>query len=155
MVLHCFFMLYSPTSFSFTMFSITSRASLVAQPVKHPPAMWETWVWSLGWEDPLEKGISSIPAWRIPWTVWVEKSMGLKRVGHDWATSTFTIQNFKNSYDSESFISLLPQILQARILEGVAYPFSRESSQPRYQTQVSHTAGCFFTSWSTRKAQEY
>ena len=32
-----------------------SWASLVAQVVKNPPAMWETWVWSLGWEDPLEK----------------------------------------------------------------------------------------------------
>ena len=46
-------------------------ASLVAQLVKNPPAMWETWVPSLGWEDPLEKGMvthSSILAWRIPWT---------------------------------------------------------------------------------------
>ena len=48
-----------------------SWASLVAQLVKNPPAMWETWVQSLGWEDPLEKGMathSSILAWRIPWT---------------------------------------------------------------------------------------
>ena len=47
-------------------------ASLVAQLVKNLPAMWETWVLSLGWEDPLEKGMathSSILAWRIhsPW----------------------------------------------------------------------------------------
>ena len=43
----------------------------MAQLVKNPPAMWETWVRSLGWEDPLEKGKathSSILAWRIPWT---------------------------------------------------------------------------------------
>ena len=49
-----------------------SWASLVAQLVKNLPAMWETWVRSLGWEDPLEKGQathSSILAWRIPWTV--------------------------------------------------------------------------------------
>ena len=48
-----------------------SQASLVAQLLKNPPAMWETWVRSLGWEDPLEKGMathSSILAWRIPWT---------------------------------------------------------------------------------------
>ena len=48
------------------------RTSLVAQLVKNPPAMRETWVGSLGWEDPLEKGMtihSSILAWRIPWTV--------------------------------------------------------------------------------------
>ena len=47
------------------------RASLVAQLVKNPPAMWETWVRSLGGEDPLEKGKathSRILAWRIPWT---------------------------------------------------------------------------------------
>ena len=49
-----------------------SWASLVAQLVKNPPAMRETWVRSLGWEDPLEKGKathSSILAWSIPWTV--------------------------------------------------------------------------------------
>ena len=49
-----------------------SWASLVAQLVKNPPAMQETWVRSLGWKDPLEKGKSihsTILAWRIPWTV--------------------------------------------------------------------------------------
>ena len=53
-----------------------SWASLVAQLVKSPPAMRETWVRSLGWEDPLKKGTathSSILAWRMPWTVY---SMG-------------------------------------------------------------------------------
>ena len=49
-----------------------SWASLVAQMVKNLPAMRDTWVQSLSWEDPLEKGTaphSSILAWRIPWTV--------------------------------------------------------------------------------------
>ena len=49
-----------------------SWASLVAQLVKNAHALWETWVWSLGWEDPLEKEKathSGILAWRIPWTV--------------------------------------------------------------------------------------
>ena len=49
-----------------------SSSSLVAQLVKNLPAMQKTWVQSLGWEDPLEKGKathSSILAWRIPWTV--------------------------------------------------------------------------------------
>ena len=49
-----------------------SWASLVAQLVKNWPAVWETWVPSLGWEDPLEDGKathSNILAWRIPWTV--------------------------------------------------------------------------------------
>ena len=48
-----------------------SWASLVAQTVENPPAMWETWVQSLGREDPVEEGMathSSILAWRIPWT---------------------------------------------------------------------------------------
>ena len=49
-----------------------SWASLVAQLLKNPPAMWKTWVRSLGWEDPLEKGTAthfSILAWRIPWAI--------------------------------------------------------------------------------------
>ena len=49
-----------------------SWASLVAQLAKNLPAMWETWVRSLAWDDPLEKGKAthfSILAWRIPWTV--------------------------------------------------------------------------------------
>ena len=56
-------------------------ASLMTQMVKNPPAMRETWVRSLGWEDPLEKGMathSSILAWRIPWT---EEPGGLQLVG--------------------------------------------------------------------------
>ena len=50
---------------------ISHHGTLVAQTVKNPPARQETWVQSLGWEDPLEKGMaahSSILAWRIPWT---------------------------------------------------------------------------------------
>ena len=57
-------------------------ASLIAQLVKNLPAMQETLVWSLGWEDPLEKGMathSSIPAWKIPW---IEESGGLSPWGH-------------------------------------------------------------------------
>ena len=61
------------------------RASLVAQTVKNLPAMQETWVPSLAWEDPLEKGTathSSILAWRIPWTKEPSglQSMGMQRV---------------------------------------------------------------------------
>ena len=53
----------------------------MAQMVKHPPAMWETWVQSLGWEDSLEKGMaiqSSIHEWRFPWT---EEPGGLQSTG--------------------------------------------------------------------------
>ena len=45
-------------------------------------------------------------------------------------------------------------ILQARILEQVAFPFSRGSSQPRDRTQVSHIAGRFFTNWATREVED-
>ena len=60
----------------------------MAQTVKNPPAMQETWVRSLGWEDPLEKGMathSSILAWRIPWMEEPGRLqlMGLQRVGHN------------------------------------------------------------------------
>ena len=48
--------------------------------------------------------------------------------------------------------SVVHGILQARILEWVAFPFSRGSSQPRHQTQVSYIAGRFFTVWATREA---
>ena len=66
-------------------------ASLVAQIVKNLPALWETWVWSLGWEIPLEQSManhSSILPWRIPWTEEPGglKSMGLQRVRYNWAT---------------------------------------------------------------------
>ena len=68
-------------------------ASQVAQMVKNPPAVQETQVQSLSQEDPLEKGMtthSNILAWRTPWT---EEpgglhSMGLQRIGHDWAINT-------------------------------------------------------------------
>ena len=67
---------------------MSSGASLVVQRLKHLPAMEETWVQSLGWDDPLEKEMathSSTLAWRIPWTEEPGglQSMGSQRVGHD------------------------------------------------------------------------
>ena len=59
-----------------------SLTSLVAQMVKHPPTMWETWFQSLAWEGLLEKELethSSIPAWEIPRT-WRPQSMGLQEL---------------------------------------------------------------------------
>ena len=69
---------------------------LVVQTVKNLPAMQETWVWSLGWEDPLEEGMvthSSILAWSIPmdrgaW--WAIQSMGSQRVGCNWRAQNST-----------------------------------------------------------------
>ena len=67
---------------------MSSGASLVVQRLKHLPAMEETWVQSLGWDDPLEKEMathSSTLAWRIPWTEEPGglQSRGWQRVGHD------------------------------------------------------------------------
>ena len=78
----------------------------MAQLVKNLPAMQKTWVLSLGWEDPLEKGMAThfnILAWRIPWT-------------------------------DRAWRATVHGILQGRILEWVAIPFSRGSSQPRDRT---------------------
>jgi len=61
----------------------------VAQPVKDLPTIQETWVQSLGWEDPMEKGMAThsitLLAWRIPWTEEAGRlqSMGSQRVGHN------------------------------------------------------------------------
>ena len=67
---------------------LITRASLVAKMVKSLPALWETWVQSLGWEDPLEKRTathSSILAWRIPWT---EEPGRLQSMGHKESDTT-------------------------------------------------------------------
>ena len=143
-----------------------SWASLVAQLVKNLPVMQETWVQSLGQEDPLENIMaahSSILAWRIPWTEEPGRlqSMGLQRVGHDWVTFTLcwlckigsewvkVAQSCPTLCDPMDYT--VCGILQARILEWVAFPFSRQSSQPRDQTQISRVEGRFFTSWATGK----
>ena len=65
----------------------------MAQIVKNLPAMQETWVWSLGMKNPLEKRMathSSILAWRIPWTEEPGRLQptGAQRVRHDWVTNT-------------------------------------------------------------------
>ena len=75
------------------------QPSLVTQTVKNLPTMQETQVPSLGWEDPLEKGMathSSIFAWKIPWTEEPGglQSIGSQRVGHNWVTNTFTFKPF-------------------------------------------------------------
>ena len=82
-----------------------SIALQVAQMVMRLPTMRETQVWSLGQEVPLEKEMathSSIPAWRIPWTKesgWLQ-FMGSQRVGHDWATITFTFRLLSVQFSS-------------------------------------------------------
>ena len=65
-----------------------SWASLVAQIVKNLPAMWETWVWSLGWEDTLEENMQATPVFLSGESPWIEEpgkiqTTGLQRAGHD------------------------------------------------------------------------
>ena len=98
----------------------------MAQLVKNPPAMWETRVHSLSWEDPLEKGTathSSILAGRIP------QSMGSQRVGHDKATFTFIflIVNSWSLLYLNSIIFLVTRDLsifhhQNKVLGGLTSP---------------------------------
>ena len=79
-------------------------ASLVAQMVKNPPAMWKTWVQSLGSKDPLEKETathSTILAYRIPWIEQTGRPqyMGSQRVGQEWVTFT-TLKNSSVDFPS-------------------------------------------------------
>ena len=94
----------------------------MVQLVKNPPAMQETWVWSLGWEDPLEKGTathSNILAWRIPWTVW---PMELQSVGHNWVTFTFLNNNNvrleKQNLNAKMFLTYFSQGLSEQMIPG-------------------------------------
>ena len=88
-------------------------ASLVAHMVKNLPAMQETWVWSLGQEDPLEKGMAthcSILAWSILWT---EKpgglqSMGPQKIRLNWATVTVIVQRSRIKGGHIIYIDLVP-----------------------------------------------
>ena len=82
------------------------KGSVMGQTVRRLSVMQETWVQSLGWEDPLEKETVahySIVAWKIPWITEPGRlpSMGSQRVGHDWATSHSL--SFRVIYISEVF----------------------------------------------------
>ena len=141
-------------------------ASLVVQMVKNLPAIGETQLQSLGWEDPLEKWMatySSISAWRIPWTVEPGslQSMRSQRVGHSWEANTLgwlwtdksevkiinlTFVNILvcaqscltlcNPMDCSPPGSSVHEISQAGILEQVAISYSSGSFQSRDQTWV-------------------
>ena len=102
------------------------RASLVAQTVKNLPAMWKTWVQSLGWEGCLEKGMVvhlSILAWRIPRKEEPGglQSMGSETVGHDRVINTHThlygtilLVDFTCSFVISSLLSLGCTFLKGR-----------------------------------------
>ena len=128
--------------------------------------MQELWVQSLGWEDLLQKEMaphSGVLAWEIPRT---EKLVGYSpwghRVGHNVTTEhvcmcecvlvTQSCLTPCDPLDCSPPDYSIHRILQARMLEQVAIPFPKGSSQPRDQTSVSCIAGRFFTVWVTREA---
>ena len=98
------------------------------------PTQW-TWVWA------------SSGSWWWRGRPGVLQSVESQRVGHDWVTELNWTE-----LDCSLPGSSVHGILQARILERVAILFSRGSYQPRDRTQVSCTAGVFFTIWASREA---
>ena len=130
------------------------RASLVAQTVKRLSAMQETWVRSLGWEDPLEKETaahSSILVWKIPWTAEPGRlpSMGSQRVGHDWATSlSLSLYVYNTSCLSiqpliDIWVAYTSRLLWIVLLWPWVYKYLWETLLPDISTG-SGTAGWFF-----------
>ena len=98
--------------------------------------------------------------------IWQQKQIQTNGTTSNWKKKKNVLQGKESGTESESHSvvsdSLRPPgvytvwaIFQDRIVEWVAFPFSRASSQPRNRTLVSHIAGRFFTSWATREAQEY
>ena len=139
---------------------------LVAQTVKRLSTMWETWVRSLGREIPWRRKWQPTPV-LLPRKSHGRRSlvsMGSQRVGHDRATSLYNLMWTPKWSEVKVKVAQLcltlcdPMnysvhgILQASILQWVAVPISRGSSQPRDRTQVSCVTGGFFTVWATREA---
>ena len=91
---HLRIIIYSPIKMTGT--------SLVAQLLKNPPLMQETWVRSLGWEDPLEKG-KAMHSSIWPGEFHDLQSMGSQTVGHDWETFTFKMTTIKKTENNKSW----------------------------------------------------
>ena len=96
----------------------------MAQAVKNPPALQETWVRFPGQEDPLEKATtnhSDILAWRIPWTEEPggPQSMGLQRVRHNWVTLSLSFMLMVSVYMSVSTDWMIPGGLQSSLCDQV------------------------------------
>ena len=103
---------------------ITNGGSLDGSVVKNLPAMWETWVQSLGWEYPLEKAMaphSSTLAWKIPWMEEPGRlqSMGSLRIRHDWVSSlsVFTFLHWRRKWQSTP-VFLPGELRGQKSLEG-------------------------------------
>ena len=149
-------------------YSLLQMISLVAQRVKHLPTMQETRIRSSGEGNGnplqyscLENPMDGEDCWAIVHGVVKSRtrlshftSLLLQRVFLTQGSNLHLLCEVKWKLLSYVQLFAVHWILQARILEWVAFPFSRGSSQPRDQTQVSHITGRFFTSWATREAQE-
>ena len=128
------------------------------QKVKDLAVMRETWVWFLGQEDPLEKGMathSSTLAWRIPWREQPGRlqPMGSLRVGHDWATSLhFTFENGILQCTLLCLVSLTP--LCCFLLCFLASPSGmcdlRSPTRERIGTPAAEV--CSLNHWTARKS---
>ena len=130
------------------------RASLVAQRVKHLPAMQETWDRSLGWEDPLEKEMathSSILAWRISWTQEPGglQSIGSQRVRHNWGNGKECSNYFTIALISHARKVML-KILQARLQQYVNHELQAGFRKGRW-TRDQNANIC----WIIEKAGEF
>ena len=126
----------------------------MAQIVKNLPAIQETWLQSLGQNNPLEEGMathSSILAWRIPWTeepgglqsMWLQSWTGLNRFSMHAQLLYIVVlvsqscPSLRDPVDCSPPGSSVHGILQARMLEWFAIPFSRGYSQCRDRTWIS------------------
>ena len=129
--------------------------------VKNPHVMRETWVRSIGWEDPQEKGTatySSSLAWRIPWTEEFGRlqSMGSQKVGHDWATFTFTFNTKVCLHTIErkwtlGFISFLSDsgMLSPSSFLSVYLSISTYADTLPVILSMINTVGHLFKGWKT------
>ena len=128
----------------------------MAQVVKSPPTMWKTWVQYLGWEDPLEEGNGNPLQYSsfLPGESRGQRSLvGYSPWGHtEWdTTERVTLLLLLKVTLCDPVDCTVHGILQARILEWVAFPLSRGSSQSRDRTQDSCIAGRIFTIQATRE----
>jgi len=99
-------------------FHIITQASLVVQMIKSLPAMWETWVWSLGWKNPREGVMATHSSILGGASLWTKEpgglqSMGLQRVGYDWATKRTHTYNNLISHSFQFSRSVVSNSLQS------------------------------------------
>ena len=126
--------------------------------VKNLPVMQVIWVWSLDWEDPLEKGMathsySSILAWRIPWL----KSMELQRTGHDSATHTPTHTYTHAHTHTHTHTHTYTHVLSTMPGKNIGWPclINKQTNKKQNQpTKLNHTyspdcPGLFFQGYSS------